>query len=103
MTHCDFKEERSASLSFLFFFSLTVLFSQNSQPPPCSPYPEGDFRAAQVAQDEVRRRTDMSVPMYLMFNTHTWDDALKCFLVLFFFFALGNCTFYAEAGDEVKA
>ncbi|KAK1899262.1 Coiled-coil domain containing protein 50 [Dissostichus eleginoides] len=28
------------------------LLRRNSEPSPCSPYPEGDFRAAQVAQDE---------------------------------------------------
>lgn len=34
---------------------------QNSQPPSCAPYPEGDFRAAQVAQDEVRRGRNAQV------------------------------------------
>ncbi|XP_034066963.1 coiled-coil domain-containing protein 187 isoform X1 [Gymnodraco acuticeps] len=28
------------------------LLRRNTEPSPCSPYPEGDFRAAQVAQDE---------------------------------------------------
>uniref|UniRef100_G3PFH6 Coiled-coil domain-containing protein n=1 Tax=Gasterosteus aculeatus aculeatus TaxID=481459 RepID=G3PFH6_GASAC len=38
--------------SFIYLFSsFAVLFSQNSRTSPCV-YPEGDFRVAQVAQDE---------------------------------------------------
>ncbi len=41
--------------SFHSVFSDFYCFtSQNSQPSPCRFYPEGDFRVAQVAQDEVR-------------------------------------------------
>lgn len=40
--------------SFIYLFSsFAVLFSQNSRTSPCV-YPEGDFRVAQVAQDEVQ-------------------------------------------------
>lgn len=40
----------------VFWYSLSC--SQNSQPSLSSSYPEGDFRAAQVAQDEVWWWTD---------------------------------------------
>ncbi|XP_031700898.1 coiled-coil domain-containing protein 187 isoform X2 [Anarrhichthys ocellatus] len=47
------KGKRTERILFLFFFlTFTVLVSQNSQPSPCRSYPEGDFRVAQVAQDE---------------------------------------------------
>ncbi|XP_070765968.1 coiled-coil domain-containing protein 187 [Enoplosus armatus] len=46
------QKEEGKLISFSFHSFLPDLFSQNSQPSMCSAYPEGDFRVAQVAQDE---------------------------------------------------
>lgn len=47
------QESRTHDL-FLISFLLRSCFLQTSQPSPRISYPEGDFRVAQVAQDEVR-------------------------------------------------
>lgn len=83
---------------FTVLLSLFLLFSKSSQPAPRRSHPGGDFRVAQVAQDEVYMIYCGNHCQYIMLNIHLRTDKHAVF-----FNMLGNCTFYAEAGNQIKA
>lgn len=54
MTFCDLAANEEEGITGYSYFFFIFLLLHNFQPSSCSPHPEGDFRVAQVAQDEVR-------------------------------------------------
>lgn len=89
MTCCDLGVKDTKSVSLFIRFC----FVQNTEPSPCSPYPEGDFRAAQVAQDEVQHMSSLSMHPLLI----STFGMMHCYLTP------GNSPLYAEARNEDKA